>query len=244
MRPHMRLCQPGEPILTTDQHLSKYIEEKKLAYGPVYGDNVSRDLINSAAETLRKYDQSFLLTDTDGLVYKMTMGLQEDFVVFAPNRRGDLSAQILSVCFPSGWNPREKVNMTFSEIHEPLADADIIKKNSEHIAKMICTKGPFVRHVWSLGNSGTLGRHPDTIKPWTNETIDQMWYRCERQVTIPINGSACLFLIRMYIQPLKEIFQDPIKKKAITDSINSMSDAVIAYKGFAYLKEYFNQHAG
>lgn len=243
MRPHMRPWQPGEPILTTDQYFSEYIEEKKLAYGPVYGDNVSKDLIKSAAAALAKYDRSFLLTDSDGPVYKMTMGLQEDFVVFSPNQRGDLSAQILSVCFPSGWNPREKVNMTFSQIHEPLADADLIKKNADQIAKMICTKGPFIRHVWSLSNSGTLGRHPDTIKPWTNETIDQMWYRCERQVTIPIDGFACLFLIRMYVQPLKQVFQDHIKRKAITDSINSMSEAVIAYKGFAYLKEYFNQRA-
>jgi len=242
MRPHMRPLDTDEKILSTDHLFNEYIEEKKSVYNPVYGDNVNRELINSAIESLKKYDRSFLLSSHDGPVYKMTMSLQEDFVVFAPNKKGNLSAQILSVCFPSGWDPKEKANLTFSEIHEPLADADLIKKNAEHIAKMICTKGPFVRHVWSLSNSGTLGRHPKNIKPWSNETIDQMWYRCERQVTIPINGTAALFLIRMYVQPLREVFEDPVKRKAITDSVNSMSDAVIAYKGFEYLKDYFNQH--
>ena len=242
MRPHMRQLIAGEKILTTDYLFEDYIEQKKSLYDPVYGDNVSRKLIDSAVETLKKYDNSFSLSDSDGPVYKMTMALQEDFVVFAPNKQGNLSAQILSVCFPSGWDPRKKVNMTFSEIHEPLADADLIKKNAAHIAKMICAKGPFVRHVWSLSNSGTLGRHPDTIKPWTDETVDQMWYRCERQVTIPIDGNAALFLIRMYVQPLKEVFEDSVKRKAITGSVNSMSDTVIAYKGFGYLKSYFNQH--
>jgi len=240
MRPHMRPLGVGEKMLSTDHLFADYIKQKQSAYNPVYGDNVDRRLIDSAVSALKKYDSSFSLSGDDGPVYKMTMSLQEDFVVFAPNKKGNLSAQILSVCFPSGWNPREKANMTFSEIHEPLADADLIKKNAEHIAKMICTKGPFVRHVWSLSNSGTLGRHPDTIKPWTNETLDQMWYRCERQVTVPIDGSAALFLIRMYVQPLREVFEDPVKRKAITDSVNSMSDAVIAYKGFEYLKSYFS----
>lgn len=242
MRPHMRTLSSEEQILTTDELFKEYIDQKKLAYNPVYGDNVDRELIESAIKSLEKYDSSFVLSENDGPVYRMTTSLQEDFVVFSPNKKGDLSAQILSVCFPSGWDPRKKANMTFSEIHEPLADADLIKKNAEQIAKMICTKGPFVRHVWSLSNSGTLGRHPDTIKPWTNETIDQMWYRCERQVTVPIEGKAALFLIRMYVQPLREVFEDSAKRKAIIDSVNSMSDAVIAYKGFEYLKSYFNQH--
>jgi len=242
MRPHMRPLGTDEKILTTDHLFVDYIEKKKSAYDPVYGDNVNRRLIDSAVDALKKYDSSFSLSDTDGPVYAMTMNLQEDFVVFAPNKKENLSAQILSVCFPSGWNPRKKVNMTFSEIHEPLADADLIKKNAEQIAKMICTKGPFVRHVWSLSNSGTLGRHPDTVKPWTNETLDQMWYRCERQVTVPIEGYASLFLIRMYVQPLREVFENSVKRKSIADSVKSMSDAVIAYKGFEYLKSYFNQH--
>lgn len=243
MRPHMRILSTDEKILSTDHLFEDYIAQKKLSYNPVYGDNVNRSLIDSAIDALKKYDSSFFLEDADGPVYNMTMKLQEDFVVFAPNRQGSLSAQILSVCFPSGWDPKKKANMTFSEIHEPLADADLIKKNAEHIAKIICTKGPFVRHVWSLSNTDTLGRHPDNIKPWTNETLDQMWYRCERQVTIPIKGNAALFLIRMYVHPLKEVFKDSVKRKAITDSVNSMSDAVIAYKGFEYLKRYFNQHA-
>jgi hypothetical protein len=242
MRPHMRPLKNTEKILSTDHLFEDYIEEKKLKYNPVYGDNVDINLVKSAAGALKKYDNSFSLDNTDGLIYKMTMSLQEDFVIFSPNKQGNLSAQVLSVCFPSGWDPRKKANMTFSEIHAPLADADLIKKNAEHIAKMICTKGPFVRHVWSLSNSGTLGRHPDTVRPWTNETLDQMWYRCERQVTIPIDGKAALFLIRMYVQPLSEVFKDTDKRKAIIDSVNSMSDAVIAYKGFEYLKDYFNQH--
>ena len=68
-----------------------------------------------------------------------------------------------------------------------------------------------------------------------------MWFRCERQMTIPIDGHAALFLIRVYMQPLRELFEDPEKKQRVIDAVNSMSNAVLDYKGFGYIKEYFSK---
>jgi len=104
---------------------------------------------------------------------------------------------------------------------------------------MITTRGPFIRHVWSIANKPDLNRHPSKYRPWSTETIDSMWYRCERQVTVPIEGRAALFLIRVYQCPLAEIFQDPARRQQIIDSIASMTPAVVEYKGFGYLRDYF-----
>jgi hypothetical protein len=243
MRPNMRPWQEGERIVIRDHQFNDYIEEKKRYYGPVYGDNPQLDLLKRAVINLQKYDPSFVFdVNKDGPVYNLTMSLQEDWVLFAPNKQGQLSAQMLSVHLPSGWEPREKAGMTFAEIHEPVADNTLIMKAAEHIARTIAAKGPFIRHVWAISNTGTLSRRPDLIPERVDDNIDQMWYRCERQTTIPVDGEAALFLIRVYVAPLAEVFQDAEKKKAIISSINSMSDAVIAYKGYERLRSYFNQH--
>lgn len=242
MRPHMRPLRADESVLTTDSLFEEYIREKRKFYDPAYGNNVTTELILDAIRALNQLDPtSPNPCGRDGLVWEMTMNLQEDFVIWAPNSAGNLSAQVLSVCLPSGWNPHEKVNKTFLEIHEPIPDFDTVNRAADHIARMITTKGPFVRHVWSISNNKELNRHPHRTPGWTTETLDDMWFRCERQVTIPIHGYAALFLIRVYMQPLKDVFQDPEKQRLVIDSVNSMSDAVIAYKGAEYLRRCLNQ---
>jgi hypothetical protein len=239
MRPHMRPWKPGEPILTRDQDFNRYQDEKISCYDPVYGDNATPDLVYKAVEALRIYDTSAPLLQGDAPVWQLTRALQEDFVIWAPNRAGKLSAQILSVCLPSGWNPRDKVNKTFLEIHEPIPDFDTVNRAADHMAKMITERGPFIRHVWSICNQSRLSRRPDLCRSWSNETVDDMWFRTERQVTVPVDDSTALFLIRVYMQPLRDILHDTRRTKTLIESIMSMTDAVIEYKGLSYLKQYF-----
>ena len=235
----MRPWQPDEPILTRDRDFDRYQHEKLFSYDPIYGDNASPELVYKAAAALRQFDSSAPEIQGDAPVWQLTRALQEDFVVWAPNKQGRLSAQILSVCLPSGWNPREKVNKTFLEIHEPIPDFDIMNRAADHIAKMITERGPFIRHVWSICNGPGLNRRPDLCRPWSNETVDDMWFRTERQVTVPVEGQAALFLIRVYMQPLRDVMRDPDKGQTMVNSIMSMTDAVTEYKGFGYLKRYF-----
>ena len=240
MRPNMRLLQAGEPVLTTDHDFDRYQQEKLNHYEPVYGDAAQPDLVYAAAETLRNYDPSAPVIQGDAPVWQLTRALQEDFVIWAPNRAGELSAQILSVCLPSEWNPRDKVNKTFLKIHEPIPDFDTVNRASAHISRMITTQGPFIRSVWTIVNRPSLARHPENTVSWSNETVDDMWYRSERQTTIPVEDRAALFLIRVYMIPLRDLFQDEDKKQKIISSVMSMTDAVIEYKGLGYLRNYFS----
>lgn len=240
MRPHMRSWQPGEPILTRDQDFERYQEEKLWYYDPMYGDNARADMVYKAADALRKFDTSAPVIQGDAPVWQMTRALQEDFVIWAPNRAGDLSAQILSVCLPSGWDPRHKVNKTFLEIHEPVPEFDVVNRAADHIARMITQRGPFVRHVWSICNQPSLNRRPEKCRPWSTETLDDMWFRTERQVTVPMGNDMSLFLIRVYMQPLKDVMHDPVRAQILIDSIMSMTEAVVDYKGFGYLRQYFS----
>lgn len=244
MRPHMKVWEPGEPILTKDHLFEQYQAEKLRYYRPVYGDNASTELVESAVTALQKYDSSApTVGPVGGAVWQLTSKLQEDFVIWAPNKNGDLSAQVLSVCLPSGWDPATKANKTFLEIHEPVPDFNTVNKAAEHIAKMITTKGPFIRHVWTISNSPALSRLPANTQPWTDEQLDRMWYRVERQVTVPIDGVAALFLIRVYQQPLAQVFEDSVKRQAIIDSIASMTENVLQYKNLNWVKNYLKNYS-
>jgi len=209
----MRPWQPGESILTTDRDFDRYQDAKLNNYNPVYGDSASRELVYQAVDALRKYDPTAPVIQGDAPVWQLTRALQEDFVIWAPNRA--------------------------LEIHEPVPDFDIVNKASGHIARMITTRGPFIRSVWSIANRPALSRHPSGVEAWSTETIDDMWFRSERQTTIPIHSQAALFLIRVYMIPLRDVFQDADKKQRIISSVMSMTDAVIEYKGLGYLRSYF-----
>jgi hypothetical protein len=225
MRPKMRPLDEHEPITYRDSLYDHYIAEKKKNLLPVaYGNNWTYHMHNK----ILNYLQCDRIIDA---VHKY----QEDFVLWAPDMKDRLSIQMASVCFPSGWDPLSKVNKSFAEIHEPVADNKLIMTAADSIAKMITEKGPFIRSVWTIANSPELNRHPAVKTPWSNETIDQMYYRCERQVTVPL-GDCAIFFIRTYVKPLVEVDVNIIK-----ESVNSMTDEILDYKDLHYAKKVLNE---
>ena len=220
MRPNMRLLGENEPITYQDKDYDVYISKKKKILAQAYGNNWNPYLYKKVLE--------YLQCDT---MKDAILKYQEDFVVWAPDMKGQLSVQMASVCFPSGWDPVSKVNKSFAEIHEPVADNEMIMKAADSIAMMITEKGPFVRSVWTIANSPDLNRHPSVKKPWTNERLEDMWYRTERQVTVPL-GDAAIFFIRTYTVPLLSVDVERIRK-----SIYSMTNDTLAYKDLHYVVE-------
>ena len=220
MKPGMRALGECEPITYQDSLRPFYLSEKQRLCSVIFGENASKTIQQKALNYLQCHT-----------FREATVKYQEDFVVWAPNIKGDLSAQVISVCFPSGWAPEEKINKTFTEIHEPVADNQMLQQAAPHIAKMLIQKGPFIRHVWTVTNSEKLSRHPKISQPWSNETVNQMYYRVERQTTLPL-GDMALFFIRVYVVPLLTVDVNRIK-----ESIFTMSDAVLQYKNLNYVKE-------
>ena len=221
MRPNMRLLGENEPITYQDKDYEYYINEKKrVTIREMYGNNWNVHLRNKVL--------TYLQCDT---MKEAVLKYQEDFVVWAPNINGQLSVQMASVCFPSGWAPSTKINKSFAEIHEPVADNGMIMKAADTIATMITQKGPFVRSVWTITNSPDLNRHQSVKKSWTNERLVDMWYRTERQVTVPL-GDAAIFFIRTYTVPLLSVDVERIRK-----SIYSMTNDTLAYKDLHHVVE-------
>lgn len=165
-------------------------------------------------------------------IRRLGLRIQEDLVIV---HRGRLEAAF--VAFPSGWKPGDKQGQTLEQIHKPVADGDVLRKHSNRIAQMMCGDNRYHRYVWTLTTSNLLSAYPEYKKPDISN-VDNLWLRTEHQITFPIEkGTTSGFLINVMLTPYW-LLTDCIKKK-IKNSINSMSESVLAYKNLQKIKELF-----
>ena len=167
----------------------------------------------------------------------LTLSLQEDFVVMRPGMDGHLRASLLSVAFPSGWRPEEKLGQSMFEIHTPVAENQALQRSARALSEAMQCKGPFVRYVWTLSGSGALSRDPAEDSFANISKAEQLWFRCERQITVPLFEQGSFFLIRVFVEPLHETLAAPGRRDRLMQSLASMSDAVLAYKGITRARE-------
>lgn len=175
----------------------------------------------------------------------LSLCLHEDFVLMAPISAGPasrcdapsgadtLAARLLSVCFPSGWSPCEKYDQTLFEIHVPVADNARIQRAAESMSRAITTKGPFERYVYTLSPTASLWREPEE-PPWAeSRSLADIWFRAERQITIPLEGRGSLFLIRVFVRPLTDVLDSLQKRHQLAEALESMSAQLLRYKGLS-----------
>jgi hypothetical protein len=176
------------------------------------------------------------------LLDALVLSCQEDIVIM----RGiaeTAHAEALSVSFPSGWDPREKLAENFERIHEPIADNAKLLKASGNTMKALLTKGPFIRFSWGLTINPSLDNHPSLPKPeplqaWLedpSELVKHSYLRMERQTTFPMPDlERGLFSIRIYVTPLLErLERDPSLRSRLAKFVASVKPEVLAYKGQA-----------
>lgn len=190
----------------------------------------------------------------------LALGMQEDFVVLhdesppdeAAPGSGTMRTRFLSVCFPSNWNPAHKLGLDFAAIHAPVADNALLQAGAGGIVDMAFRQAPMLRHVWLLTPSAELPQHPDARRlRWddalaqaeaskaSGRLIDQLCFRVERQTTLPLPAwRRGVFFIRVMVCPLTEVLAvAPGRAAELHAALASMSDAVLAYRGMATVRE-------
>ena len=91
----------------------------------------------------------------------------------------------------------------------------------------MCTKGPFVRFVWTVCGDNLLDHHPSTYRPkWDGATGGYL--RVERQTTVPLENCA-VFLIRTYLYPIDELGVNT--RILLGTSLKNMPANLAHYKG-------------
>ena len=80
-----------------------------------------------------------------------------------------------------------------------------------------------------------MSEHPHLEKPQLT-SFENLYFRVETQISTPIDEKTSLFLIKVDVYSLIDVWD-----LKIFDSVNSMSDSVLNYKGLVEIKELFNK---
>jgi dimethylamine monooxygenase subunit A len=171
----------------------------------------------------------------------IALDMQEDFVILK-QEADTLRTEYLSVCFPSRWDPREKLGFDFAAIHAPVADNQMLLAAGPSIMTMAFMKQPMLRHVWLIVPSASLAQHPEQNDYSWSETLNdsspllpRLYFRVERQTTWPLpQFDRAVFFIRVMMSPLTNALRiAPDRARELRDSLASMSPAVVAYRGMS-----------
>jgi hypothetical protein len=148
----------------------------------------------------------------------------------------------LCVCVPSHWAPEEKVGLAFAALHSPVADNQMLIAASAQLVKLATSGECWERFVWTISPSARYDQHPrrHVRAAWPlsadiEEFGKHCWLRAERQTFFPVGRGTrqAVFTIRVMLQPLAATAGTPGAVRRLHDSLASMSDAVLAYKGLA-----------
>jgi dimethylamine monooxygenase subunit A len=191
------------------------------------GDEVSRCLLGLPA--------AWRLAGLIGLAFA------EDFAI-VDARTGTLPW--LAVALPSHWSPQDKVGRHFTEVHGPVADNTLLLKAGESLMRLVSGAAAdntrWERFVWTITDQPRLRAHPaqNPAPRWQNTPVAQAWFRSEHQTFIALPTlQQAVFTIHIEVQPLADVAHTPARAAVLHGAINTMSDAVLAYRGLTPVRE-------
>lgn len=240
---------PAPALFLRDAQAGAYAEHKRRvldavpARGPV--GEADPAVLQAIADAYAAQTGVRLAADARALAE----GLQEDFVILH-DEDDAMRTRHLSVCFPSNWNPAEKLGLDFGAIHAPVADNALLQAGGRGIVDLAFRQARMLRHVWLLTPGGDLAQHPETRRArWDDvlaeadagggRLIDRVFFRVERQTTLPLPAlQRGVFFIRILVAPLADVLAvAPARAGELADALASMSEAVVAYRGMTAVRE-------
>lgn len=156
-------------------------------------------------------------------------GLQEDIVVL---ERIDDTWVFTSgvVCFPTAWEPLDKVGRGILEIHGPVPEyaeqvGEAVDRSLDRLAV-----GPVQwRRNWSVTTCPDLWLRPDRTERDVADVGGDVWLRIERQTFRKLDTDTIVFGIRIHLWPLA-IALGPDDAAGLAVTIRSIPASFAAYK--------------
>jgi hypothetical protein len=166
------------------------------------------------------------------LLGALAMSLQEDLVLMERDAAGVIRAVLFHVSFPSAWNPATKVGNDLLALHAPVADNAPLQEAADRLGNALIAKGPFVRWVWTVTGDSRWRAWPPLPAPRS-----RLYFRLERQSTMPLGEGYGLFLIRVQVRPLEQALAAPGRLDRLQASLRSMSAAMVRYKNLTAVRD-------
>ncbi len=252
MLPGMRRLESA--LFTRLPHDDAYRAAKQTMLGAGYGKVGEPDASVLEILASRYRDETGVVSATS--FNELVSSLPEDFVILhdevddTPDKDRRFRARCLSVCFASNWEPSHKLGLDFEQIHAPVADNQTLIAARRAIEAMAFRQACVRRFVWLLSPSAQLPQFPhlraqawgtllQRMEPSDPRLLEQVMFRLECQTTLPMPEiQRAVFLIRVLVCPLSEVLAlDPGRPRELAEALQSMSQAVLAYRGLTEVRE-------
>ncbi len=165
---------------------------------------------------------------------ELALHWEPDFLILLPDENGRFIFRAGAVCFPSSWQPEEKVGLPVHAIHSPVPTLN--ENLGARIDKFLANLEPgkaWERSNWGLSRSPELNQHPTRDIPRLTPpfTDAEAWIRIEDQVLYRLPQThALLFGIRLVNVSLAELKKFPDAQAGLHRAIATMPEDVADYK--------------
>ena len=215
-------------------------EQRLVEYNNLLGDMSFESKLAEETKLVKKTSLAINLVD-EPFVDVIDMGLEipDDVIIM---HKGKVEAAFVAMA--SNWNPRSVQGKTLAEVHEPVADNEMLVRASDGIWRSMTSGKSFHRHVWGISPLKGLSNHP---RHWPEtfevKSLKDLYFRIEHERTLTVDTDTAAFFISVDVLPLQVVFDmHEDNKQTIKESINSMTENVLAYKNLEHVKELINVH--
>ena len=217
-------------------YLQEAFEERLNEYNTLLGDMSFESDLAVEKKLVKKTSEAMNLSDCPFLdIIEMGLEIPDDVIIMY---KGKVEAAFVAMA--SSWNPRTVQGKTLAEVHQPVADNEMLVRASDGIWRSMTSGKSFHRHVWGISPLKSLSNHPRHKKP-EFKNLDDLYFRIEHERTLTVDEDTAAFFIDVEVLPLKTVFHLKNEyRDLIKDSINSMSENLLAYKNLEEIKEMIN----
>jgi len=223
-------------------YLQEAFEERLIEYNTLLGDMsfesdlaIEKKLVKKTSEAMNEPFQDGSFSEPYADIVEMGLEIPDDVIIM---HKGKVEAAFVAMA--SSWNPKQVKGMTLEEVHQPVADNEMLLRASNGIWRSMTSGKSFHRHVWGISPLKSLSNHPRHKKP-SFKSLDDLYFRIEHERTLTVDEDTAAFFIDVEVMPLSAVFH--LKQEyrdLIKDSINSMTDNVLEYKNLIEIKELIN----
>lgn len=215
-------------------YLQEAFEERLNEYNTLMGDMSFESDLAVGKKLVKKTSEAMNIEPFNDII-EMGLEIPDDVIIM---HKGKVEAAFVAMA--SSWNPKQVEGMTLEEVHQPVADNEMLLRASDGIWRSMTSGKSFHRHVWGISPLKSLSNHPRHKKP-SFKSLDDLYFRIEHERTLTVDEDTAAFFIDVEVMPLSTVFHLKTEyRNLIKDSINSMSENVLAYKNLEEVKEMIN----
>jgi hypothetical protein len=160
--------------------------------------------------------------------------LEPDLLFLSPDAEGLFRLRAGGLCFPTGWDLREKMGHTLDWIHGVVPGLNsVLASPIQNFLSRLKPGVAFLRDNWGISCTDALNLHPsrNVPPPAPQATLSQLWLRVENQALVALPKTrGVVFGIRISLLRLDALIAQAELREGLRRALRTMPDEVVRYK--------------